>query len=148
MIGNRPQVVSRLRTHAHVTCVCLVSVAAWGRFLVASGFYRTFAELSAMLGPLVELLDGSTDMVRDDDVLKSLTTEASTASRMNPRYTLNKWTQPIMEAKLAMYVHTQPFVVLQSRCSGLGDTWGATHVPAGLSLLVRLCVPCVPGVRS
>jgi hypothetical protein len=30
------------------------------RFLVASGFYRTFPELSSMLQPLMELLDGAT----------------------------------------------------------------------------------------
>ncbi len=52
--------------------------------------------------------------MRDDDVLKSLGPGgASSGAPVLPalhaqhRYVLNKWTEPIMEAKLVMYVTCQ-----------------------------------------
>ena len=66
----------------------------------------------ASLSMLPSMHAGSTDNVRDDDVLKSLggAPAATPSLPTQHRYVLNKWTEPIMEAKLVMYVPCDPLI--------------------------------------
>ncbi len=83
---------------------------------MAAGFYRTFKELSALLTPMVKMLHGASDIIRDEDPARM----AAANPQGSSRYALNKWTLPIMEAKLCMCV---PALVLQiviaARCDAV-----------------------------